>query len=117
MATLFCRSTVLLNLLFTNPGVSFLSSRRIEPMHKNPVGQFATLSSLNGANPPSRSNTETLVEEADYVVIGSGIGGLSCAAMLAYYGHSVVVLESHYLPGGCAHTFEVDGFSFDAGRY
>lgn len=55
------------------------------------------------------------ITEADYVVIGSGIGGLSAAALLSYYGYSVVVLESHYLPGGVAHTFERDGFQFDAG--
>eukprot|EP01035_Chromulina_nebulosa_P004156 gene4156-5679_t len=54
-------------------------------------------------------------EFSDYVVIGSGIGGLSCAALLSYYGYSVTVLESHYLPGGVAHTFEKDGFKFDAG--
>lgn len=40
----------------------------------------------------------------------SGIGGLSCAAMLVHYGYKVRVLESHYLPGGVAHTFERDGF-------
>ena len=51
----------------------------------------------------------------DYVVIGSGIGGLSCAAMLNYYGYSVCVLESHDVPGGVAHAFEKDGFKFDAG--
>jgi len=55
------------------------------------------------------------LDEVDYVVIGSGIGGLSCAAMLRWYGYSVVVLESHYLPGGVAHTFERGGFKFDAG--
>jgi NAD(P)-binding Rossmann-like domain len=55
------------------------------------------------------------ISEADYVVIGSGIGGLSAAALLSYYGYSVVVLESHYLPGGVAHTFEREGFRFDAG--
>ena len=55
------------------------------------------------------------ISEVDYVVIGSGIGGLSAAALLSYYGYSVVVLESHYLPGGVAHTFEREGFHFDAG--
>lgn len=55
-------------------------------------------------------------EEWDYIVIGSGIGGLSSAAMLSKcYGYKVLVLESHYLLGGCAHTFERDGFKFDAG--
>jgi NAD(P)-binding Rossmann-like domain len=51
----------------------------------------------------------------DYIVIGSGIGGLSSAAMLTYYGYSVCVLESHDTAGGVAHTFEKDGFFFDSG--
>ena len=55
------------------------------------------------------------IDEVDYIVIGSGIGGLSAGAMLTYYGYDVLVLESHYLPGGVAHTFERSGFKFDAG--
>ena len=54
-------------------------------------------------------------DEVDYIVVGSGIGGLSAAALLSYYGYTVTVLESHYLPGGVAHTFERQGFKFDAG--
>ncbi|KAF3789907.1 Prolycopene isomerase 2 [Nymphaea thermarum] len=53
--------------------------------------------------------------EADVVVIGSGIGGLCCAGLLAKYGQDVLVLESHDLPGGAAHSFEVKGFKFDSG--
>lgn len=51
----------------------------------------------------------------DIVVIGSGIGGLSCAAILAKYGFEVVVCESHAIPGGAAHAFERNGFKFDSG--
>ena len=36
-------------------------------------------------------------EEYDVVVIGSGIGGLSAASLLARYGYSVKLFESHYL--------------------
>jgi phytoene dehydrogenase-like protein len=55
-------------------------------------------------------------EEADFVVIGAGIGGLSCAALLSQvYGYKVLVLESHYHAGGVAHAFERGGFKFDAG--
>lgn len=41
--------------------------------------------------------------------------GLSCAALLAKYGNSVTVCESHYLPGGAAHSFHHKGYLFDAG--
>ena len=41
----------------------------------------------------------------DYIVVGSGIGGLTAAAMLSYHGNAVLVLESHYETGGAAHGF------------
>ena len=53
--------------------------------------------------------------ETDVIVIGSGIGGLSCAALLARYGFDVTVIESYSLPGGAAHGFERNGFKFDSG--
>ena len=52
---------------------------------------------------------------SDFIVVGSGIGGLSCAVMLAYYGRMVTVCESHSLAGGAAHSFEREGFIFDSG--
>jgi carotene isomerase len=51
----------------------------------------------------------------DAIVIGSGIGGLCAAAMLARYGKRVVVCESHSVAGGAAHEFVRDGFRFDSG--
>ena len=53
--------------------------------------------------------------DTEIIVIGSGIGGLSCAAMLARYGFKVVVCESHSIAGGAAHGFEKGGFTFDSG--
>ncbi|MBF2035328.1 MAG: NAD(P)/FAD-dependent oxidoreductase [Leptolyngbyaceae cyanobacterium T60_A2020_046] len=52
---------------------------------------------------------------ADIVVIGSGVGGLGCGALLARYGLRVVVCESHTIPGGAAHGFQRQGFHFDSG--
>lgn len=53
--------------------------------------------------------------EADVVIIGSGIGGLCCGALLARYGLSVLIVESHSIPGGASHSFVRNGFHFDSG--
>lgn len=50
----------------------------------------------------------------DYVVIGSGIGGLFTAALLARQGRRVCVLERHSQPGGYGHSFSKRGYTFCA---
>ena len=51
----------------------------------------------------------------DVVVIGSGIGGLSAAALLAKYGLDVCCVESHEHAGGAAHEWKRQGFTFESG--
>jgi carotene isomerase len=54
-------------------------------------------------------------QDADAIVIGSGLGGLVAGALLARYGRRVIVCEAHSIPGGAAHSFERQGFHFDSG--
>jgi phytoene dehydrogenase-like protein len=49
----------------------------------------------------------------DAIIIGSGLGGLSCGAYLAKNGWKVLVLEKHSLPGGYATSFKRGSFTFD----
>ncbi len=49
------------------------------------------------------------------VVIGSGMGGLTSAVLLASNGCQVTVLEQHYRPGGLLHRFFREGVPYDTG--
>ena len=49
----------------------------------------------------------------DVVVIGSGLGGMTCANRLAEAGHSVLLLEHHIQLGGLATWFKRGGHIFD----
>jgi all-trans-retinol 13,14-reductase len=51
----------------------------------------------------------------DALVIGSGIGGLTTAALLAELGWRVAVFEQHYTAGGATHSYERAGYEWDVG--
>jgi all-trans-retinol 13,14-reductase len=51
----------------------------------------------------------------DCVIVGSGIGGLSTAALLSRRGMKVLLLEQHDVIGGCTHSFVDKGYEFDTG--
>jgi all-trans-retinol 13,14-reductase len=54
----------------------------------------------------------------DAIVIGSGIGGLTAAVLLARHGGKrVLVLERHYEAGGFTHTFRRPGYEWDVGLH
>jgi all-trans-retinol 13,14-reductase len=54
-------------------------------------------------------------KEYDFVIIGSGLGGLYSAAILAKEGYSVIVLEKNRQLGGCLQIFSRDKVIFDTG--
>lgn len=51
------------------------------------------------------------------VIIGSGMGGLSCGVMLAKNGYEVTVLEQGMQAGGCLQCFSRRGARFETGMH
>lgn len=49
------------------------------------------------------------------IVIGAGVGGSACAALLKKAGHQVVVLERHGFAGGRCSAFSQEDFRYDFG--
>lgn len=49
----------------------------------------------------------------DVIVVGSGLGGLTCASHLSVLGYKVAVFEQHFLAGGYATNFKRRGYEFD----
>jgi len=62
-----------------------------------------------------RYRPNRLAPEYDAIVIGSGMGGLSSAALLSELGWKVCVLEQHYTAGGYTHSYERGGYEWDVG--
>lgn len=51
----------------------------------------------------------------DAIIIGSGIGGLTCGAFLSRSGRRVLVLEQHSKIGGYTHSFRRGKYMFETG--
>lgn len=72
------------------------------------------VSTLDWSALPKAVGAQTDENQFDAVIIGAGLGGLSCAAAFARQGFKPLVLEKHYVPGGYATTFKrPGGFVFD----
>lgn len=53
----------------------------------------------------------------DVIIIGGGLAGLSAGAFLSRNGRKVLLLEQHYIPGGCATTFKRRDYVMEAGLH
>lgn len=51
------------------------------------------------------------------IIIGSGLGGLICGAILSKEGQRVCVVEKEPAAGGCLRSFRRDGVLFDTGMH
>lgn len=70
--------------------------------------------------PPFRAQRESrghIPDACDVVVIGAGIGGLTCANYLAKAGAKVLLVEKHYVPGGYCSSFQRGDYYFDVGAH
>ena len=53
----------------------------------------------------------------DVVILGSGLGGLLCGAMLSKFNQKVCVLEKHHQVGGNLQTFVRKGIKFNSAMH
>ncbi len=54
-----------------------------------------------------------IMADADVIIIGAGMAGLTCGCLLAQKGLKVLLIEKNQKVGGCCTSFEKDGFFFD----
>lgn len=62
-----------------------------------------------------RYRASRVEDQYDAIIIGSGIGGMTCGAMLSKAGQKVLVLEQHYTAGGYTHSYSRNGYEWDVG--
>jgi all-trans-retinol 13,14-reductase len=58
-----------------------------------------------------------MTQKQEIIIIGGGIGGLFCGAMLSKEGYAVKIFEQHYKIGGGLHQFKREGVSFETGMH
>ena len=100
---------------------AFSGARKGIPKMFRPLDRAASFSAsaTTSKGDPTRNafRAKKLPSDIDYVFVGSGIGSMYCAALLSRVGYKCVVLEQHYVAGGCTHSFEDQGYHFDTGLH
>jgi all-trans-retinol 13,14-reductase len=97
-------------LLYTIVYKIYNSKKRIIGVAKNEIDNTKEYNK-------NRYTKSKVPKDLDVIVIGSGIGGLTSAALLAKAGKKVLVLEQHYIAGGTTHSFEDKGVEHETGLH
>ena len=88
----------------------FYSNKRLQyPKNKNTINDEDYTR--------NRYTASKVPKNIDVIVVGSGIGGLTTAGLLAKAGKRVLVLEQHYIAGGTTHSFEERGVEHETGLH
>lgn len=84
-----------------------------------PTRERAAAPAFLTQNSPAKARYQrpsNLLDRPDAIVVGSGIGGMTIASMLAQKrGLRVLLLEAAATPGGATHCSEPDGWEFNCG--
>ena len=114
MVTSVLRGQVLLHYLVFYRGGGHVCFRVETPrVHPNLSATLAAGALDWNSLPVAHADTKG-TNDFDAIVIGSGLGGLSCGAAFARQGFKVLVLEQHDKAGGYATSFKrPGGFEFD----
>jgi phytoene dehydrogenase-like protein len=93
----------------------YLQSKTVRYYLKRQKGEVMANPASSAIRTGTRYRANRLKGPYDAVVIGSGIGGLTTAALLSELGLRVAVFEQHYTAGGCTHSYEREGYEWDVG--
>lgn len=85
--------------------ILLLSLNGLTQIHSFQLPKPAQQTKYLGLKTTSISAQSSTSENFDVIVIGSGFGGLSSAALSSRYGLRTLCVEAHDTPGGVAHSF------------
>jgi hypothetical protein len=94
----------------------YLKAKRATFPRWNEIDTATTLNVVASKTLLEKIRDEAQTYPIDYIILGSGLGGLTAASCLSKAGYKVLVLEQHHTAGGSTHTFQEQGNTFSFGK-